>query len=224
MEKDALQLSTIPILLGGAAAGLAVYDVIKGQSFPTLDADEMKGRGRTRVQSAKHVQGLLKLKPLKRPPIVITSVKQIEPMVKDLKLEKHREVIKKMVEYITVHGGNAAAVHGKKRDYLILPPKIHKAVVEHEVGHLRDFEEQGGDPKPGALESLVAEVWKPTYRKYVLGPEERAWKHVPTRTKIKKKALGTYHKGFHRGRAPIAGLIGGMLLAGGLHARFGGEV
>jgi hypothetical protein len=218
MNKVALRAGTIPIILGGAAAGVAVYDVIKGLTFPTLDAEAMKGRGKLRVESAAWVKTLLKKRPLKRPPVIITDVKHIDPMIKDLKLEKYRKVIEDLVRFVTVKGGNALAVRGKKSDYLVLPPKTHKAVVEHEVGHLRDFEERG-EQRPGFLESLVGTVWKPTYKKNVLDPEERAWGHVPTKTRIKKKALGTYHRGFHRGRGSLAGLVGGMLLAGGISSR-----
>lgn len=199
-----------------------MYDAVKGMTFPTLNAEELKGRGKTRVKSVAWVKSLLKKKPLKRPPVVITNVKAVEPMIRDLNLEKHRDVVERLVRYVTEGGNNAMAIKGKKTDYLVLPPKIHKAIVEHEVGHLRDFEERG-DKRPGVLERLAKVVWKPTYRKHVIEPEERAWSHVPTKTGIKEKALGTYHRGFHSGRAGLAGALGAALLTMGAVSRFKGK-
>lgn len=206
IEKIALEASTLPLLLGGAAAGLAVYDTIRGKLFPTMSLDDVAGEGKERVKSRAWAMAALKKKPLRKPPIVVTSDQDLVKLLRKVKIpaDKKREFLG-LARGIIRHSLNALAVRVGKTDILVLPERAAKAMVEHEIGHLRDLE-AGKDTGRGSLLSRVLQlVWKPEHRKRIIEPEERAWRYVRGRKKLKERAVGTYQRGFHQRRAGLAG-------------------
>lgn len=206
IEKDAFDWTNIPLILGGAAAGLAVYDVIRGQIYPTMSLDDLVGKGKERVESRAWVLANLKKKPLRKPPIIVTSDQDLSRLLQKVKIPpEHKKEFLAIARGIIRHSMNALAVRVGDTDILVLPEKAAKATVEHEIGHLRDLE-AGKDPGHGSTISRLAQlVWKPEYHEKVIAPEERAWKYVRGRKDIKSRALGTYHRGFHQRRADLAG-------------------
>jgi hypothetical protein len=58
--------------------------------------------------------------------------------------------------------------------------------------------------------NIVTPLWKPSYEKRVMTREREGWKQAPgrrtkRRKELEKAALGTYEKGFHRGRGMMTG-------------------
>jgi len=191
--------------IGGLFGGLAVYDFFKGRSLPTVTKKDLEGRGAERVDARAWLAVLLKKKPLKEPPVVVTKFSQLERPLKRTDFSTlEKSMIRKMAKQVLEHGTNAFVLPAQGRDIIVIPPKIHKHVVEHELGHVRDFAKRPWK-KPGILKSMLASVWKPTYRKLVMEREERAWKHTKAK-KLKEKALGSYERGFHYGRVAPAAL------------------
>ncbi len=219
IEKTALEMSMIPLLLGGAAAGVAVYDTIRSKLFPTMSLDDVAGEGKERVKSRAWVTATLKKKPLRKPPIVVTTDQDLVKLLKVVKIppDKKRKFLT-MARGIIRHSLNALAVRVGKTDILVLPEKAAKAMVEHEIGHLRDIEAGKDTGRGGTLSRLAQLVWKPEYSKKVIEPEERAWKYVRGRKEVKERAVGTYKRGFHQrradlaGKAALAGLVGYSLM------------
>lgn len=210
-------MSTIPLLLGGAAAGLAVYDTIRGKLFPTMSLEDLAGTGKERVKSRAWVLQQLKKKPLRKAPIIVTTEQDLKKLLRRVKIPvEHKREFMVIARGIIKHSLNALAVRVGKIDILVLPEKAARATVEHELGHLRDLE-AGKDTGRGSLLSRVAQlVWKPEYRKRVIEPEERAWKYVRGRKGVKERAVGTYQRGFHQRRADLAGkaAVGGAAAYG----------
>jgi hypothetical protein len=202
-------------MLGGAAAGVAAYDYIRGKTFPTLTAEDIRSAGRDQVDSVKWAHKLLEMKPLKKPPIIITSVNEIDPMIQDLDLGRYRKQVVNIVKSVTEDAKDALAVDGEKHDYLILPAKVGRAVVEHEIGHLRAKEEKKDEPAT-FIDRMAALFWKPSYRKTTIGPEESAWGYVKDAPELQRKALGTYESAFHKQRSSVLGHLGAALLLGGI--------
>ena len=206
--KEAINLPQLhgghaALALGVALGGLAVYDFFKGSKFPTVTKADLKGLKKEQVVSAQYLKTMLKAKPLRRPPIVVTKIEQLDPAMKRGSFTVSETVlIKKLVKTVLKKENNAFVFPSKTKDILVMPPKLHKHVVEHELGHLRDFEKTPFK-KPGLLKSSLALVWKPTYKELVLEREERAWKHSKAK-KLKTKALGSYERGFHIGRGIFA--------------------
>jgi len=206
IEKTALQASTIPLILGGAAAGLAAYDLIRGKLFPTMTLDDIAGKGKERVKSRAWVLQALKKKPLRKPPIIVTTEQDLKKLLTRVKIPpESKQKFLRIARGIIKHSLNALAVRVGTTDILVLPERAAKATVEHEVGHLRDIEAGKDTGQGGVLSRLLQIAWKPEYEKKVIEPEERAWKYVRGREGVKERALGTYHRGFHRRRADLAG-------------------
>lgn len=196
--------AVIGLGLGGMFAALAIYDYFKGRSLPTVTKEDLHGKGVERVDSRVWLRGLLKKKPLKSPPIVVTKIEQLaKPLATTDFSTLEKSIINRMATKILKSETNAFVLPSKQRDIIVIPPKIHKHVVEHELGHVRDFEAKPYK-KPNILQAILMSVWKPTYKKHVLEREERAWKHSKAKN-LKTKALGSYERGFHHGRvAPSA--------------------
>lgn len=206
MEKAALEASTIPLLLGGAAAGVAVYDTIRGHLFPTMSLEDVVGSGKERVSSRKWALQMLKKKPLRKPPIIVTTEEDLKKLLRKIKIPaEHKRQFLTIARGIIKHSMNALAVRVGRTDILVLPEKAAKSTVEHEIGHLRDLEAGKDTGRGGILSRMAQLVWKPEYRKRIIEPEERAWKYVRGRKETKERALGTYHRGFHARRADLAG-------------------
>jgi len=215
--KEAFSGGHIAIAAGAALAGLAVYDFFKGLSLPTLDTKDLAGKGAERVKTVKHISSLLKEQPLKRPPVVVTEYEQLESALKGVSYSMfEKDMIRRFAKQVLTSKDNAFVVPDKKKDIIIIPPEIHKHVVEHELGHVRDFAEKAYE-RPGFLTSILSLLWKPTYNKTVMEREQRAWDYTKAR-KMREKALGSYERGFHFGRAPLAGGTGLFAILKGIDA------
>lgn len=212
MRKEAIGLWPIPAVLGGLSAGVAIYDLIKGAKVPTLTVKDLRGVKKSQVDPRVYVKELLERKPLRKPPVVVSSLDHLPLLMKgeNLTPEELGEV-----QSILKRGTNACALRGEKNDYLILPNPSSRELVEHEVGHLRE-REKGPAEAPSLLEQLAAGVWKPTYSKYVMDPEEKAWSHVEHPSDLRERALATYEKPFHRNRAGLMGTLAAAFLLSAL--------
>lgn len=220
--KEALSSGHALVALGAALGGLAIYDFFKGRSFPTLGKEDLRGKGRERVDAKVWLETLLKKKPLKRPPVVVTRIEDLEAALKgDDFAWYEKSQIRRFAKYVFRTESNAFVVPGKTKDLLVIPSKIHKHVVEHELGHVRDFAEKPYK-KPGVIDSVLAGLWKPTFEQQVLEREERAWAHTKAR-KLKEGAIGSYHRGFHRGRMIQAGVGSYLGISRGLEALRGAK-
>lgn len=209
----------IATLLGGAAAGLAIYDGIKADSFPLLTPGDVKGVGKGSVDPKKKTPGIVKEMKLRKPPIIVTAEDDLKQVFSAAKVspEMQRALIER-VKGIREYTRSPVAVRLGEIDVLILPPKVALAILKHELGHAKDYQEgrDPGEPEEGGLEDLAKRVWWPTFNKYRYGPEASAWEHAKMRdTPQAAKALGTYEKGFHNKRSSLIGTLGALLLFGG---------
>jgi hypothetical protein len=206
IEKSALEMSTIPLLLGGAAAGVAVYDTIRSELFPTMTLEDVAGDKKERVKSRAWALQTLKKKPLRKPPVIVTTEQDLAKLLTKVKIPRDKkQAFMLMARGIIRHSLNALAVRVGDVDILVLPEKAAKATIEHEIGHLRDIEAGKDTGKGGKLSRIAQLFWKPEYKKRILDPEERAWKYVRGRKGVKERSVGTYQTGFHRRRAELAG-------------------
>lgn len=202
-------------IVGSLLAGIVINDMLKGGSIVhKMGPEVIKGEKGDQVRAADWVKKLLKKEPLEQPTKVVTTKKDVDQMVKDPKFGfLTRSALRDAAEKIIDKGTNAAVIRGEKRDYVILPKKVNPRVVEHEIGHLRDF----ATPEysdPSFLRRLLAAFWKPTHEKTIMERERRAWKYAEP-TPIAKGALKTYEQGFYKGRAQVlAPLVLGLLRKG----------
>lgn len=213
-------LAAVPLLVGGAATGVGLYDLLKARSFPTVTFEDVLGPEAKRVDPKVLVKQLLEKKPLRKPPIVVTGRRDFEKVLPRLGLDPEQSAkLRQAVASVFWGLESPFAARIGDIDLLVLPEKIQRAVVEHEMGHLREIE-AGRDPGAGSTaEQFASLVWWPTFAKYVQRPEEAAWSHVRRQDAAREKMLGTYERTFHERRGTVAGLAGALLLGGALLQR-----
>lgn len=194
----------IPIALGTAFSGLALYDHIKGKKLdPKIDGEFIAGTKDDQVTSRAAVKDLLAKRPLIRPVVPVTTERGVDKMLKDPKFGfLTRMTVEPAAKNIVTEATNAAVIQGEDKDYVILPGKAHPDVIEHEVGHLQDFARKI-ENQPGLLKRLLSLVWKPEHDKQVMDRERRAWDFVgkPPR---RQQALKSYEQSFHKSRKMLA--------------------
>ncbi len=114
------------------------------------------------------------------------------------------------------------------------PPRMPRAVLQHELGHVADT--HAGGPNAGTLklwkptpkdvltEMVGRQLLRPLHDSKTMARETAAWANVPdseTKSKLMAAAMESYDKGFHYNRAPLsagaAGLSAAILAA--LHLR-----
>lgn len=192
----------VPVALGTALSGLALYDFIKGRQLdPKLTREFITGEGEEQVTSRKAIKELLEKRPLIRPVVPVTTDKDVDKMLKDprfgfLVRSGLRSEAKEMID----EAANAAVIQGAEKDYVIIPSKAHPRIVEHEVGHLQDFARKIDDP--GVLRRLLSLIWKPEHDKQIMDRERRAWAYAE-KTPRREQGLKSYERGFHNTRAGI---------------------
>lgn len=199
----ALRAGGLPLAGGAALAGIAIYDLIRGNSYKTgITSDVVKGVSEgEQVGSRREVQKLMKDKPLDRKAVPVTTMNDVAKMLKDPQFNAlQKSLLKEFAQSVIKKGTNAAVVQGKDKNYVIVPPKANKEIIAHEIGHLRDFA-SGAYKEPNFVERAFGAIWKPTYEKTTLGPERRAWMHAKGKGSLPGRAIGTYEKAFHKGRA-----------------------
>jgi hypothetical protein len=194
----------VPIAVGTALSGLAIYDYLKGKKLdPKITQEFVTGTKGDQVTSSKAIKEILQAKPLLRPVVPVTTPAAVDKMLKDPKFGfVSRMVLEPTAKDIVNDATNAAVIQGEDKDYVIIPRKAHKAVVEHEVGHLQDFARKVQN-QPGILARLLSLVWKPEYDKQIMSRERRAWDYVgkPPR---REQALKSYERSFHKKRSVLA--------------------
>lgn len=210
--------------LTAAAGGLTAYDLYKS-----------RGLGKERAQVQKAIKGgktdVVKYVKKHYPEAKVVSTKaDVKAMTKkEFGWGPKRYLVRGMMGNAVALGNNAFFLQGPKtgKGYIVGRGKMPKSVVQHEIGHAKDFKEKGYTPKKqpkeygmGGIRPLLGMAWKPYYKKTTGLRESEAWKHVPTTAKSEKmRALGesTYDKAFHANRGTIAGTIA----AGAAYATIG---
>lgn len=217
-----------PGLVGAGLGAASVYDISKAIGTPELKANELIGTKEERVAAHPTIKALLKNNPIDKPVIPVTTRDEARKMIDDLEKEylaenpraekwddESRMGTMQYLLSIIGKGQNAAALSNIKEDkfYIVTPPKVNRVVLEHELGHVRDWSRKDFK-EPGILSSLTSMVWWPSYRKTVMEPEERAWSPVsfkkPEEEALRDKALKTYEGGFHLGRGVTSGILGAL--------------
>lgn len=212
-----------PLVIGGLAGGLSVYDLIKRRGIDgKVTVEDIRGTkpGAKKVDTAKYVEDLVKANPTKRKIVPVTTKKDVKKLVKDPSLNVlTRAALENASIQVIEKGTNAYMFPGKSKDYIIAPTRANPRVIEHEVGHAIDIAGQ----KPKFLDKIhrmLGTVWKPSFRKSTMEREERAWKHAK-KTPLKGRALGSYEKGFHTGRSMISGAVAIASLVKGMERAMG---
>lgn len=207
----------VPLAIGAAGGGLALHDYLKARKIKgDVYIEDILGktRGAKQVDAKEYVKELEKTIPGDRKLVSVSTKKDVPKLLNDPRFKKSilKPVLKERAERY-IKGYNAAMVAGKNRDYIVSPEKVNPRILEHEVGHARD--EAGKSLTLGAiLKNLLGKVWKPTYRKEVMGREEKAWKAARP-TPLRPRALATYERGFHTHRGKIMrGVAAGGLISG----------
>jgi hypothetical protein len=215
----------VPLAVGASGAGLALYDYLKARKIKgDVYVEDILGktRGSKRVDAKEYVKELEKTIPGDRPLVSISSKKDVPKILNDPRFKKSalRPALKKKVTRTIVRGDNASMVAGKSRDFIVSPETVNPRVLEHEVGHARDNAGKAVSITD-VLKGLVGKVWKPTYKKHVIGKEERAWEAAKP-TPLRPRALATYERGFHTGRGKIMRRVAAVGLLRGLGRAIGG--
>lgn len=101
-------------------------------------------------------------------------------------------------------GGKNAFFMPKGKGFIVTKNQAPRALVEHEVGHAKDYASLGGQPgwdkayqREGIINGLKNTYSRKHYDKNVMAPEHAAWSHVKDDQGLKTPALGTYSDGFH---------------------------
>jgi len=207
-----------PFALGALGGGLALYDTLKARGIEgEVFAEDILGktRGSKRVDSKEYIKDLQKDNPPSRPIVPVTTAKDVKKITSDPAWDKPviRDIMKSRANDVITTGRNAFMLPGADKDYIVVAPEANPRVIEHEVGHARDI----GERPVTLMEKLrrvIGVLWKPSFEKGRMRREESAWKHTK-KTPLRDRALATYERGFHTGRAKvITPLIGSALISG----------
>jgi len=210
------RMSRFGVGLGTAAAGAAGYDFYKARGL---------GRDRREVQKAIKGGNTDVVKYVKKhypDAAVISTPEGVKSMAKrEFGWGPKRFVARGMMSQAVQLGNNAFFMQGPKtgKGYIVGRGSMPKSVIQHEIGHAKDFKEKGFTPKRkpkeyglGGLRPIAGMLWKPYYKKTTGRRESEAWKHVPTTSESRKmRALGesTYDKAFHANRGVLSGVVAG---------------
>jgi hypothetical protein len=152
---------------------------------------------------------------------VVNTPKKVDRMMEKEFGGKWKPFMKAVLKSTVEYGDNAFAYRGVKGDYVIGAGEMPKAVVDHEIGHIQDFRDQGvhmqGGPRlgkyvKGYLDHFSQVLSKKRYMGGRFQAEVEAWKRAPEskhKKELEELGLGTYEKSFHRNRGTIA-LLGGV--------------
>ena len=206
IEKIAVSSDDVAIGLGVASLPLIAYDALKAT-----------GHSRAAKALQKEIKGgeveVTKYMKARAPDVkIVDTPKKVDAFAKkEVKNPITRFFAKPGLKAMIRSGDNAAAFTAESgQSYIFGRGKMPKAVIEHELGHVRDFQDKGltsGKAKEygqGFLRGIAAANWKPYYRKTVQKAEAEAWKRVEEsdeKARIKALADTTYEKGFHKNRA-----------------------
>jgi len=207
-----------PLVLGALGGSLVLYDALKARGIKgEIFAEDILGktRGSKKVDSKEYINDLQKENPPDRSIIPVTTIKDVKKITSDPAWNKPviRDIMNSRAKHVILTGRNAFMVPGAKRDYVVVAPEANPRVIEHEVGHARDL---GANPVTlmERLRRILGVFWKPSFEKGKMKREETAWEHAK-KTPLRDRALATYERSFHTGRATvIAPLVGSALIGG----------
>lgn len=210
IASPGVQAAAVPAVAGLGFGALSLYDLLRareiGKDKVTPEEVQGIGRGRKQVDAKEYVKEMEKTRPSDRPLIPITSNKEISKMTKDPASRNPplKSILKDKAKRVHKKKSNAFMFPGKERDYIVVPEKVNPRVVEHEVGHAWDIKDKANKGLLKKLHKAFGLLWKPAFKKTVLGPEERAWK-AAKKTPSRERALKSYEAGFHRRRGKMVG-------------------
>lgn len=225
-----LQLTKVDkasMILGTAGLGLSIFDALKAKGIDTSQFPELvKG---TLTDSRAYVE---KVDPTIK---VVDSPKTLADFV-DKELGDRNRIVraeaKRLLGKAIEKGNNAFAFPGKgNHDYVISSPKANPVVLDHEIGHIKDFKTMRGGGSldhmkkqdRSILRGLGRMFSKRIFEKDIVQREERAWANVDSedKKKIEQAALDTYRKGFHYTRGKFVGGLGGSAVGSVLGMQLG---
>ena len=212
-------IAMTPVVLG---AGLVLYDLHKSRGYSEdrqYVSDTIEGKKDHKLVNLTSYakSNFPGVKVIDTPEKFQEFLKKETKIAESLPKDTLRDVSKNMFEDLT--HGNAAAASGAGGYYLIAGDrKIPQDVLEHELGHLRDFKENKIRTTDGSYNKYVtgffnsmAQAWfKSKYMSGKYMQEVTAWdkaKKSKTTDEIRKRALGTYEKSWHQGRALNSALL-----------------
>jgi hypothetical protein len=239
LEKLGISLPA-KVLLGGAAlmggaaigsGGLSIADYIRSRGSQqagdkvTAEFDKNKVSAKTYLKG--QVGGDKRPAPgLEKPVDVIVTKKDLQTASKKSQEFRARtpeateakEYLRATQQEVEKYKDNAYAFPGEERDMIFTPQRVNKRVLDHELGHIKDWARRGRDELTTA-DKVLSVLWRPKYETTVMKREKEAWKHgkVPAASGLRRAALETYSKGFYKrrgGLARAAALVTGMLAAG----------
>ena len=212
----------VPLVLG---AGLVIYDLYKSGGYSKdvgYVGNVVSGKNKTytKVETASYAKrNFPGVKVVDTPEKFKAFFMDEHPLAKHLPEDTINDMSEELFHNFTA--GNAAAASGKKGYYLIAGKKVPSDILEHELGHLRDFKAKRIRTTDGSynqyttgLLNSMAQAW--CKRRYLAGrykEEVNAWdKAKPSETmpKLRDAALGTYEKSWHRNR--VGSTAGAMAL------------
>jgi hypothetical protein len=101
-------------------------------------------------------------------------------------------------------GGKNAFFVPKGKGFIGSKNQAPRGLVEHEIGHAKDYASLGGKPgwdkkyqREGIINALKNTYSRKHYDRNVMAAEHAAWNHVKDDQGLKAPALGTYSDGFH---------------------------
>lgn len=238
---------TVPATGAALSGGLAAYDLIRARKH----AGHYNAIRRAMYDDEGHVDAKEYLEAIDPTVKVVSSIADAQSFAQDeilarpesqaaiahlddlAKNDVKREVIKSFVSSFVIPGTNVGAVRGLKGDYILTPPKAPPAILEHELGHIRDFREKNirmlpEDEKanPYIQRPLLQRLWKPSYMRGQYKAETEAWDRADSATKdyanLRERALGTYETNFHRRRGALAAALAAGLGSAAVLNKVGG--
>lgn len=205
-------------LTAAGGTGVAIYDTIKAREHPVVNFKASLKENPTSVKKYLAEQDAKV--------VLLDSAKSVNSYAKDVMAKEHGEeqarltgsIMKQMIR----SGENAAAIPSKNDafDAIISSKKINPIVIEHELGHIKDFrslKKEGVKPTEwyggqGFGRGLMRGLSKDVFDEDVIEKEKNAWKHVAesdAKTRMMTPAMNTYHQGFHINRGAVAGALAG---------------
>lgn len=222
LEKIA-ELSAGKLIFGGGAllaGGLTAYDVFKSRGLLEHQKNVHRAlRSKRGVDVRSYVRR-------RDPKVQVLDNKEKIHTVFDKEFADHptKEGLKIVATDMVKKGNNAAALSGLHGDYIICRGRLPPEIIEHELGHLKDYREKGLNfKKQGPYKHSIAQIFfRTAYDKSAMAAEKAAWAYVPDsthKTETEQHALGTYDKSFHVRRAVLMAPVAYALLMSALTHR-----
>lgn len=223
-------------LAGSVPAAIAAYDVYKMMKLHSgedgLDRDKLVSLiNKDPVYAEKYIRERnAKVNVIADEGRVESFIDEQDETLNSLQ----KNILKNHFNSAIKNKNNAFAHAGRdgRPDSIITPPIMGKTTIDHELGHIKDFErirEKGSTlseeynlpdkENSRLLRSITRILLKDVYNKDKMRIEDNAWKHVedsPEKEEMMNHSKKDYEKNFHQGRSIIAGSLGGGILGSAL--------